>query len=148
MHLKKIKIFFFFFLFFQYFSFICASELKFGSVIIKNKSFLFNVEIADTKEKREKGLMFRSVLEEGEGLLFVLPKPYFANIWMKNTVLSLDIIFISEDNIIVDLLKEALPLSEEIYSSRMKTKYILEINSGLIEKLGIVIGDEVHIEYE
>ena len=148
MHLKKIKIFFFFFLFFQYFSFICASELKFGSVIIKNKSFLFNVEIADTKEKREKGLMFRSVLEEGEGMLFVLPKPYFANIWMKNTVLSLDIIFISEDNIIVDLLKEALPLSEAIYSSRMKTKYILEINSGLIEKLGIVIGDEVHIEYE
>ena len=148
MHLKKIKIFFFFSLFFQYFSFISASELKFGTVIIKNKSLLFNVEIADTKEKREKGLMFRSVLDEEQGMLFILPKPYFAKIWMKNTVLSLDIIFISEDNIIVDLLKETLPLSEEIYSSRMKTKYILEINSGLIEKLGIVIGDEVHIEYE
>ena len=92
--------------------------------------------------------MFRSVLDEGQGMLFVLPKPYFANIWMKNTVLSLDIMFISEDNIIVDLLKEALPLSDEIYTSKIKTKYILEINSGLIEKLGIVIGDEVHIEYE
>ena len=147
MHLKKIKTFFFFFLFFQYFSFICASELKLGSVIIKKK-LLFNVEIADTKEKREKGLMFRAVLDEGQGMLFVLPKPYFANIWMKNTVLSLDIMFISEDNIIVDLLKEALPLSEEIYTSSMKTKYILEINSGLIEKLGIDIGDEVYIEYE
>ena len=138
MHLKKIKIFSSSFYFFNILVFINASELKFGSVIIKNKSFLFNVEIADTKKKREKGLMFRTRLDEGEGMLFVLPKPNFASIWMKNTVLSLDIIFISEDNIIVDLLKEALPLSEEIYSSSMKTKYILEINSGLIEKLGIV----------
>ena len=60
---------------------------------------------------------------------------------------SLDIIFISENNIIVDVYREALPLSEEIYTSEVKTKYILEIKSGLIQKLGIDIGDEVHIEY-
>ena len=83
---------------------------------------MFNVEIADTKEKREKGLMFRSVLDEKKGMLFVLPKPYFANIWMKNTILSLDILFISENNIIVDFVKETLPLSEEIYTSEVKTK--------------------------
>ncbi len=148
MHIKKIKIFFLFFFFFQHFSFLNASEFKSGILTIKNKSLLFNVEIADTKEKREKGLMFRTRLDANQGMLFILPKPYLASIWMKNTILSLDIIFISENNIIVDLYREALPLSEEIYTSEVKTKYILEIKSGLIQKLGIDIGDEVHIEYQ
>ena len=148
MHIKKIKIFFLFFFFFQHFSFLNASEFKSGILTIKNKSLLFNVEIADTKEKREKGLMFRTRLDANQGMLFILPKPYLASIWMKNTILSLDIIFISENNIIVDVYREALPLSEEIYTSEVKTKYILEIKSGLIQKLGIDIGDEVHIEYQ
>ena len=147
MHIKKIKIFFLFLLFFQHLSFLNATEFNSGTLKIKNKSLLFNVEIADTKEKREIGLMFRTRLDANQGMLFILPKPYLASIWMKNTILSLDIIFISENNIIVDVYREALPLSEEIYTSEVETKYILEIKSGLIQKLGIDIGDEVHIEY-
>ena len=108
---------------------------------------MFKVEIADTKEKRKNGLMFRSSLNIDQGMLFILPESSFANVWMKNTELSLDIIFISEENIIVDLLKEVKPLSEKIYTSKMVAKYILEINSGLIDKLGVNIGDEVYIEY-
>ena len=147
MHLKKIKLFFTFFLFFQCVGFLSALEFKYGTVEIKNKNFFITVEIADTKEKREKGLMFRSSLDTNKGMLFILPYPYFASIWMKNTSLSLDILFISEDNIIVDSLREVLPFSEKIYTSKMITKYILEINAGLIKKLGIDIGDEVHIDY-
>ena len=56
------------------------------------------------------------------GNAFIFPYPDLVNIWMKNTVLSLDIIFISEDNIIVDIVKEALPLSEKIYTSRISDK--------------------------
>ena len=67
---------------------------------------------------------------------------------MKNTILSLDILFISENNVIVDLVKETLPLSEKIHTSKVLVKYILEINSGLIDKKGISIGDEVNIEYK
>ncbi len=145
MHLKKIKTFFFFFFFFQAFNFLNAYELKFGQVKIEN--FMFKVEIADTKEKRKNGLMFRSSLNKDQGMLFILPESSIANVWMKNTELSLDIIFISEENIIVDLLKEVMPLSEKIYTSKMAAKYILEINSGLIDKLGVNIGDEVYIEY-
>ena len=147
MHLKKIKTLFFVFVFvfFQAFNFLNASEFKFGYVNIED--FMFKVEIADTKEKRRKGLMFRSNLNIDQGMLFILPESSFANIWMKNTQLSLDIIFISEENIIVDLFKEAMPLSEKIYTSKRVTKYILEINSGLIDKLGVNIGDEVYIEY-
>ena len=145
MHLKKIKTFFFFFFFFQALNFLNASELKFGYVNMED--FMFKVEIADTKEKRIKGLMFRSSLNIDQGMLFILPESSLANVWMKNTELSLDIIFISEENIIVDLLKEVMPLSEKIYTSKMVAKYILEINSGLIDKLGVNIGDEVYIEY-
>ena len=147
MHLKKIYILFFIFIFLQCLHFVNASELKYATVEIKNKNILFHVEVADTKEKREKGLMFRSELDEEQGMLFIFPYPDFVNIWMKNTFISLDIIFLSEDNIIIDFVKEALPLSEKIYTSKVITKSILEINAGLINKLGINIGDEVNIEY-
>ena len=147
MHLKKIKFFVFLFLFFQHLNHLVSSEYNFALVKIQDKDIVFEVEIADTKEKRERGLMFRSILDENKGMLFILPEKSFANIWMKNTILSLDILFISEDNIIVDLLKEASPMSEKIYTSKMLVKYILEINAGLIDKAGIKIGDSIKIEY-
>ena len=147
MHLKKIKIFFFLFLFFQNLNYSVSSEINFALLKIKDKDIVFEVEIADTKEKREKGLMFRPILDEKEGMLFILPEPNFANIWMKNTILSLDILFISENNIIVDFVKETLPLSEKVHTSEVLVKYILEINAGLIDKIGIKIGDIIKIEY-
>ena len=66
MHIKKIKIFFLFIFFFQHFSFLNASEFKSGILTIKNKSLLFNVEISDTKEKRENGLMFITRLDDNK----------------------------------------------------------------------------------
>ncbi len=147
MHLKKIKFFVFLFLFLNTFNISYSSDLKFGIVGIKEKDVVFKVEIAETQEKRKEGLMFRTELDEDQGMLFIFPYPDLVNIWMKNTFLSLDIIFISEDNIILDIVKEALPLSEKIYTSKLVTKYILEINSGLIKKLDINIGDKVNIEY-
>ena len=92
MHLKKTKIFLYFLLFFLGYKFLYPSEPSFGTVNIKNKNFVFKVEIADTKEKREKGLMFRTTLEPNQGMLFILPEPKYASVWMKNTILSLDII--------------------------------------------------------
>ena len=147
MHLKKIKIFFFLFVFFQNLNNLVSSEINFALLKIKDKDIVFEVEIADTKEKREKGLMFRPILDENKGMLFILSEPNFANVWMKNTILSLDILFISENNIIVDFVKETLPLSEKVHTSEVLVKYILEINAGLIDKIGIKIGDIIKIEY-
>tara|TARA_B100000035_G_C20852837_1_gene488220 strand:- start:92 stop:535 length:444 start_codon:yes stop_codon:yes gene_type:complete len=147
MHLKKINFFIFLFLLFNTFNISYSSDLKSGIIEIKEKNVVFKVEIAETQEKRMEGLMFRTELDEDKGMLFIFPYPDLVNIWMKNTFLSLDIVFISEENIIVDIVKEALPLSEKIYTSKLVTKYILEINSGLIRKLDINIGDKVNIEY-
>ena len=68
--------------------------------------------------------------------------------WMKDTLLSLDIIFISKNKVIVDLFKKATPMSEEIYTSKKNTKYILEVNYGIIDNYNITIGDEINIVYK
>ena len=147
MHLKIINFFFYFFLIQFNNNILFASDIKTGVVELKKSNTIFKVEIADSQKERRKGLMFRSELDIDKGMLFVFPKESYASIWMKNTLLSLDIIFISKNKIIVDLVEKASPMSEKIYTSKKNTKYILEINSGLIKNLNINIGDQINIEY-
>jgi uncharacterized membrane protein (UPF0127 family) len=97
--------------------------------------------------KRSKGLMFRSELDIDRGMLFVFPAESYVSVWMKNTLISLDIIFISKNMMVVDLVEKASPMSKDIYTSKENTKYILEINSGLIKSLNINLGDKINIEY-
>ena len=66
MHLKKIKFFIFLFLFFQNLNFLVSSETKVALVKIKDEDIIFEAEVADTKEKRERGLMFRLILDENK----------------------------------------------------------------------------------
>ncbi len=147
MHLKIINFFFYFFIIQLNNNLLFASDIKIGVVEIKKSNTIFEVEIADSQQKRSKGLMFRSALGINRGMLFVFPTESYVSVWMKNTLLSLDIIFISKNKMIVDLVEKATPMSERIYTSKKNTKYILEINSGLIKSLSINIGDKVNIEY-
>ena len=109
----------------------------------QNKNLEFEVEIAKTKEERKKGLMYRNSLSKNQGMLFVFPKEKIIKMWMKNTFLPLDIIFISNKKIVVDLKYNMEKLSNSIIMSKLKSKYALEINAGLINKLDIKIGDKV-----
>ena len=147
MHLKIINFFFYFFLIQFNNNILFASDIKTGVVELKKSNTFFNVEIADSQQKRRKGLMFRSELDIDMGMLFVFPEESYVSVWMKNTLLSLDIVFISKNMIIVDLVEKASPMSEDIYTSKENTKYILEINSGLIKSLNINLGDKINIEY-
>lgn len=147
MHLKIINFFFYFFLIQFNNNILFASDIKTGVVELKKSNTFFNVDIADTQQKRSKGLMFRSVLDIDRGMLFVFPTESYVSVWMKNTLLSLDIIFISKNMMIVDLVEKTSPMSEDIYTSKENTKYILEINSGLIKSLNINLGDKINIEY-
>jgi uncharacterized membrane protein (UPF0127 family) len=104
----------------------------------------FEAEIADSPKERAKGLMFREKLEEDKGMLFVYPEERTYNFWMKNTLIPLDIIWISADKRIVHI-EEAMPCEEEpckIYSPEKEAQFILEIKGGMAEKKGIEIGDE------
>ena len=118
------------------------------NIIIKNniKDVYFNVEIARKKIDREKGLMFRKNLNLDKGMLFIFPNESKVSMWMKNTLISLDIIFISKNYKIVDIINDAKIMSKEILTSKVKAKYALEINAGLVKKLNIKIGNNIYFE--
>ena len=80
-------------------------------------------------------------------MLFVFPAEKNVSIWMKNTYITLDIIFINKEKYIISYIKDVPPNNEKIYSSKEKVKYILEVNSGMIDNYNIEIGDKVKIEY-
>ena len=138
MHFKFIYLIFNFFLI----SFYTFSNEKID-VSIYNKNITFNVEVAKTIEERSIGLMYRKKLLTNEGMLFIFPREKIIQLWMKNTYIPLDVIFISENKVIVDIKKNMEKLSETIVKSKVESRYALEFNAGLINKLNIEIGDKV-----
>ena len=138
MHFKFIYLILNFFLI----SFYTFSNEKI-EVSIYNKNITFNVEVAKTIEERRNGLMYRKKLLNNEGMLFIFPREKIIQLWMKNTYIPLDVIFISENKVIVDIKKNMEKLSETIVKSKVKSRYALEFNAGLINKLDIKIGDKV-----
>ena len=138
MHFKFVHLILNFFLF----SFYTFSYEKID-VSIYNKNITFNVEIAKTIEERRIGLMYKKKLLNNEGMLFIFPREKIIQLWMKNTYIPLDVIFISDNKVIVDIKKNMKELSETIVKSKVKSRYALEFNAGLINKLDIEIGDKV-----
>ena len=138
MHFKSIHLIFNFFLV----SFYTFSNEKID-VNIYNKNITFNVEVAKTIEERRIGLMYRKELLNDEGMLFIFPREKIIQLWMRNTYIPLDVIFISKNKVIVDIKKNMKKLSETIVKSKVKSRYALEFNAGLINKLDIKIGDKV-----
>jgi len=108
-----------------------------------DKVHAFNVEIADNEEERQKGLMFRESLPEDGGMLFDFGNPQPATIWMKNTLIPLDILFIDTDGEVVAIARNAVPHSLRLISPGVPVKGVLEINGGAAAKLGIKPGDTV-----
>ena len=100
----------------------------------------YKVEIADTSEKQEKGLMGRESLPKDQGMLFIYDEPQDLSYWMKDTLISLDIIFIDDDMEVVSV-KQGQPMSEEPITEN-DVQYVLEVNSNS----GIEEGDQLVIE--
>ena len=126
----------FFFLFFFSFS-VWASD--YALISIGNNSNIL-VGIADNQKEREKGLMFLDKLTNSNGLLLLYPESKIINIWMHNTVIPLDIIFIGENYKVLSI-KEGIPMSKKIISSEFNVNAILEIPKGCSKKLNIKKND-------
>ena len=103
----------------------------------------FNIRIADTEPRRELGLMFVTRLPHDEGMLFPEDQPQVMSMWMKNTYIPLDMLFIDTHGRIVCLLANAKPESEEILSCDQPVKAVLEIAGGESQRRGIKVGDLV-----
>lgn len=103
----------------------------------------FTVEIADTEETRNRGLMFRKSLAPDKGMLFDFKTPREAAFWMKNTLIPLDIIFITQDGRILTIARNAVPHSEVPIPSGGVILGVLELAGGRAAQLGIYPGDRV-----
>ena len=101
------------------------------------------VEIAATTAERSKGLMHRFALTDSDGMLFLWPDKAVRQFWMKNTPLSLDILFFDSDGILVHEAHAQTPFSTELISSLLPVQYVLELPAGGAARLGIEIGTQI-----
>ena len=105
----------------------------------------FHIAIANTKEKKAYGLMNLDYLPKDFGMLFTFSPSQVVNMWMKNTLIPLDMIFIDADNEISSIEKNATPHSLDLISSKRQVVMVLEINSGLAKKLRLKVGQKIRI---
>jgi uncharacterized membrane protein (UPF0127 family) len=103
----------------------------------------FFVAIANSKPKQAYGLMNLENLPQKQGMIFEFEEAKIISMWMKNTLISLDMVFIDENNLISHVKTNAKPYSLEIISSQKPAKKVLEINAGLAEKFGIKVGQKI-----
>ena len=104
---------------------------------------VFQIEIADEPEERSLGLMFRDALEDDAGMLFLYPTPRIASFWMKNTKISLDMLFFDTKGEIVTIAPNTTPFSLSSVQSDAPVIGVLEIDGGDAERLGIEVGDTI-----
>lgn len=124
----------------------CAQQAKSPWAEVNGKRF--TIEVADTPELRERGLMFRRELAADAGMLFVHDEMSPIAYWMKNTYIPLDILYFDNQKKLVSAQLNVLPCGEQIqcpiYPSAGPARYVLEINAGLAESLKLKPGDTLN----
>lgn len=110
------------------------------------RSFTFQVELADEPIEREIGLMHRDVMAPDHGMLFDFEQSRQVTMWMRNTHISLDMLFIDERGEIVNIGHDTVPYSTEVVASKGPVRFVLEVVAGTSRLLGIKPGDIVRHE--
>lgn len=120
-----------------------AASLQTLEIATKSGVQVFSVEMATTEEEKTTGLMYRKELADGRGMLFDFSPPQEVSMWMKNTYISLDMIFIRADGRILRIAENTEPESTRIIASGGLAKGVLEVIAGTAKKYGIAPGDRV-----
>jgi uncharacterized membrane protein (UPF0127 family) len=120
-----------------------AASIQSLEIVTKSGVQVFSVEIATTEEEKTTGLMYRKELADGKGMLFDFSPEQEVSMWMKNTYISLDMIFIRADGRILRIAQNTEPLSTRIIPSGGLAKGVLEVIAGTAQKYGIQPGDRV-----
>lgn len=139
----------------RFFLSLCASlillvpaafaQLETGPLIIESESgsHAFTVELADEPDEISRGLMERTEMAPDAGMVFDFGVPREANMWMKNTILPLDMLFFTEDGNIIAIARDTVPGSLRQINPGVPVKGVLELNAGRTAELGIEPGDTV-----
>ncbi len=127
----------------EYYKFTKEGELTFTDSLGTLKAKI-DLEIADTEYERELGLMNRNEMKENEGMLFIFPEQKVLTFWMRNTLISLDMLFVNDQKKIVMIHKYTKTLSDQSYSSTLPAKYVVEVVAGYTDKHNITVGDKIN----
>lgn len=122
---------------------LLAAERQTLEIASASGVHVFSVELAATDEERARGLMYRKELPAGQGMLFDFKRDQDVSMWMQNTYIPLDMIFIRADGRIHRIAENTEPLSTRIISSGGPVRAVLEVIGGTARKLGIRPGDRV-----
>ena len=120
-----------------------AASIQPLEIVTKSGVHVFSVEMATTEEEKTTGLMYRKELPDGKGMLFDFSPEQHISMWMKNTFISLDMIFIRADGRILSIAENTEPQSTKIISSGGLAKGVLEVIAGTAQKYGVAPGDRV-----
>ena len=120
------------------------SKLEPVTVASSESVTMFTAEVADTEELRTRGLMFRHFLPEDKAMLFDYQKPRPVAMWMKNTNISLDMLFIREDGTIAAIAENTVPQSLDTISVQEPVRGVLEMAAGTVKRLGLKQNDKVY----
>jgi len=123
-----------------------AEPARLEQVVVETAQgrFAFTTEIADTPELRQRGLMFRQRVPEDRAMLFDWGRVEPVSMWMRNTLVSLDMIFIAADGRVAKVAEATEPLSETTISSDGPVAAVLEVVAGTARRIGLEPGDRVH----
>ncbi|WP_020178044.1 DUF192 domain-containing protein [Methylopila sp. M107] len=104
---------------------------------------VFQIEIADTAEQRQVGLMYRRSMADDHGMLFDFGRAEEISMWMQNTYISLDMVFVGGDGRVTRIAEKTEPLSTRVISSGAPARYVVELVAGAARRIGLKPGDKV-----
>ena len=113
------------------------------AIVTANGEHKFGVEVVDTDGARAKGLMFRRSLPNDRGMLFLYDRAEPIGMWMRNTYISLDMLFLTADGRVHKIARATEPFSEHVIRSDGPVSAVLEVNAGTTDRLGLKAGDRV-----
>ena len=125
---------------------VCAQEpprIETITIATAQASTMLSAEVADTEELRQRGLMFRHILPIDQAMLFDFGTPRPAAMWMKNTYMSLDMLFVREDGTIAALAENTVPKSLDTISVQESVRSVIELAAGTVKRLSIRKNDKV-----
>ena len=112
-------------------------------LVAAGKRHTIAIELAETSQQKAMGLMFRQTLARRAGMLFPYPDPQELTMWMRNTYIPLDMVFIAKGGVVHRIEENTEPFSERIIASQGKVVAVLELAAGVARELGLKAGDKV-----
>ncbi|MEZ5849328.1 MAG: DUF192 domain-containing protein [Hyphomicrobiaceae bacterium] len=112
-------------------------------IITQSGEHVFQTEIAESADEKARGLMFRRSMADDAGMLFPYLPPQEATMWMRNTYISLDMVFIAADGTVHRVEEGTEPFSERVIASNGDVAAVLELKAGIARKIGLKRGDKI-----